>query len=104
MRPTPMKGVKWDGCESIKIYRCMGKVFAMVLAVYIGSYLTLTLFGRPEVATSGLSGPKTYGWAPYGFFDSSAHHWTKLMFPYFPLYVIDIRVWHKDIPAGTKRY
>ena len=82
----------------------MGKVFAMVLAVYIGSYLTLTLFGRREVASSGASGPKTYGWAPYGFYDSSAHRWTYLMYPYLPLYALDIRVWHEDIGAGSKGY
>lgn len=39
----------------------LGIVLAMLIAIYIGSYLSLSVTGRYEPATIGLNGVESYG-------------------------------------------
>jgi hypothetical protein len=63
----------------------------LVVALYVGSYLVLTLSGRYEPGM--ISAGVTYEWAPRGFF-GPRWKWEYAAF-YFPLYQLDVNFWHQ---------
>jgi hypothetical protein len=74
-----------------------GAISILFLA-YAGSYLALSLRGRYEPAVIGLNGVKWYHWAPNGFVNEFRWH-QGVMLVYYPLYILDIRVWHTSDKA-----
>jgi hypothetical protein len=75
----------------------------LLLSLYVGSYVLLSLGGRYESASIGLGGVKNYGWAPRGFVDDFV--WDRsLMRVYFPLYQLDVRCWHTYADADSGKY
>jgi hypothetical protein len=78
-------------------------ILALLLIVYIVSYLALSLQGRYEPGAIGTSGVKWYEWAPSGFVTD--HKWNRLLIcPYYPLYLFDCRYWHTENEADGNKY
>jgi len=82
-------------------------VSTTVAALYFASYLTLSLNGLYEPADLGLGeqglGVKSYRWSPYGFGAPVGRVRSACLFPYYPLYFLDLRFWHthcKTVPQG----
>jgi hypothetical protein len=73
-------------------------------ALYLLSYVCLSIAGRYEPADWGLTGPKSYAWAPLGFFNSHDLRWRKYVLVFFfPLYAIDCKIWHtQNYPAKNQ--
>jgi hypothetical protein len=84
----------------------------LVLALYFGSYICLSALGRYEPDIVGAAGPKSYAWAPLGFYSRagpwpgsvaagrngsrSLGGWNRsLVVFYFPLYNLDRQAFHK---------
>jgi hypothetical protein len=60
-------------------------VAAVVISVYAGSYLVLSMNGRYEPAVIGINYVKFYQWAPKGFVDH--YRWRRgWIYFYYPLY------------------
>ena len=73
------------------------------LAIYIGSYLALSVQGSFEPAVIGLGGVKRFMWAPRGFV--THFRWNSTMrAAYMPLYLLDTRLWHTSDDAYSDRY
>ncbi len=66
------------------------------VAIYLGSYLGLSLGGAYMPANYGLNGIKDWAWTPRGFADDSGRLRVGVVIPFFPLYWIDSRYWHSD--------
>ncbi len=66
------------------------------VAVYLGSYLALSLGGAYMPAAYGTNGIKWWAWTPRGFADQTGRLRAGLVIPFFPLYWIDSRYWHSD--------
>ena len=78
-------------------------VLLILLLVYVGSYVVLSSGGCYEPAAIGLNGVKGYGWAPRGFVDHYRwKRWPAIV--YLPLYIIDVRAWHRDAKVNSGRY
>lgn len=72
---------------------------AAVANVYVCSYLVLSLMGRYEPEAIGTNGVKWYAWAPKGFVHE--FRWNMPMyFAYYPLYVLDRKLWHTRNRTG----
>ncbi len=76
------------------LYRALLLVMIISL-VYIGSYVSLSAYGQYEPASIGLGHVMAYGWAPKGFYNTKWNH--KLICIYYPLYVLDITLWHNEV-------
>jgi hypothetical protein len=68
-------------------------LLAMVL-LYVSSYVALSLCGRYEPLIFGADGPKWYGWIPAGFGGPAELHTIPCTI-YFPLLVLDRKLWHR---------
>jgi hypothetical protein len=78
-------------------------VIVLLVAVYCGSYLYLTVRGSYQPVTLGLNGRNTYAWAPQGFVEN--YHWNRFKIAFYaPLYGCDLRFWHTSERARTGRY
>lgn len=87
----------------MKKARISSIVLVLLLGLYIGSYLALSVTGRYEPATIGLGGVKSYGWAPCGFV--SKYRWKQSMIlMFFPLYYLDCQFWHSSAGAYGGKY
>ena len=65
----------------------------LIVLTYVGSYVVLSLGGKYEPNVWGASGVKNYGWAPVGFYVN--YEWNRAMLRfYWPLYYVDMRLWH----------
>jgi hypothetical protein len=79
--------------------------FGTFCAMYVFSYVSLSVAGRYEPAAWGLDGVKWYSWAPAGFVRSKDLEWrrhTLLMF--YPLYQLDRKFWHTEAKMFTGKY
>ncbi len=78
-------------------------IAAAILLLYVGSYFTLSIFGRYEPIAIGASWIEEDGWAPAGFVHQ--YRWNKpLMYFYLPLWAIDVRCWHTFDASFTGKY
>jgi len=69
---------------------------AVVSVLYVGCYISMSVFGRFEPAVIGTNGVKWYGWAPAGFVHK--YRWNKaLLILFWPLHRLDERFWHHDL-------
>ncbi len=75
----------------------------LLLGVYVGAYVVRSREGRFEPEAIGLSGVKWYRWAPAGFVTNFKWDHSQIKF-YYPLYLIDIRIWHNPEDAGSSKY
>jgi hypothetical protein len=65
----------------------------LLLSLYVGSYVALSVNGCYEPCAIGLNGVKSYAWAPYAFMDG--YRWRRGPMLFFaPLSVMDERYWH----------
>jgi hypothetical protein len=78
-------------------------VIVLLVAVYCGSYLYLTVRGSYQPITLGLNGRNAYTWAPQGFVEDFRWNRFKIAF-YAPLYGLDLRFWHSRERARTGQY
>ena len=75
----------------------------LLLLIYVGSYLMLSISGRFEPEAIGLNGVKWYAWAPRGFVHD--YRWRKsLRTVFIPLWIADTHLWHTSDKAGGGRY
>ena len=78
-------------------------VIVLLVAVYCGSYLYLSVQGGYEPITLGLNGRNTYAWAPKGFFED--YHWNRFKIAFYaPVYGLDLRFWHTRDRARSGQY
>jgi hypothetical protein len=77
----------------------LGTAVVVLLALYISSYVALSVGGRFEPRAIGLNGVKGYAWAPRGFVKDYKWNWSLVLF-YLPLTALDERVWHN----GYRQY
>jgi hypothetical protein len=76
---------------------------AVLIAIYVASYLYLSAQGCYEAATFGIGHVKSYSWAPQGSF--SQYKWRmRLLQFYLPLYYLDRNFWHTDDKAYSGRF
>lgn len=78
-----------------KLFAQIDRILCLV-AVYLGSYLSLSLSGAYMPATYGTNGIKDWAWTPRGFACDSGRFRVWLVIPFFPLYWTDLRFWHND--------
>jgi hypothetical protein len=72
-----------------------------ILLAYVGNYVARSLQGRYEPAVIGLGGVKWYDWAPKGFVTDL--QWdADLMRFYYPLWVLDDRLWHRPVSSSGR--
>lgn len=85
--------------------RRIGLILCVTLAaLYIGSYLVLSLQGRYEPSVVGGNGVKRFQWAPRGFVTDFLR-WDRTMSAvYFPLHFLDTSLWHTPDLARSERY
>lgn len=92
--------------ESSKAFkRKMASLTALglLLGVYAASYLILSLNGSYEAESVSLKGVQWWSWAPKGF--ASEKGWNHAMAAiYFPLCVLDVKLWHKSVDFPDGRY
>lgn len=81
----------------------LGRALRVSLLVYISSYLALSLQGRYEPELIGVGVVKQFGWAPRGFVTDFRWNYTLIAI-YFPLYLLDTRLWHTTEAASSDRY
>ena len=75
-----------------RVWRVSLVLCSLLVALYVGSYLVLTMNGRFEVGT--ISAGITYEWAPRGFVTGGRWKLNYIRF-YFPLYQLDVNFWHE---------
>jgi hypothetical protein len=74
-------------------------IVALLVLLYVGSYLAISTRGRFEPSAIRLTGVKGYQWAPQGFVTDL--RWNRsLVFFYYPLYALDIHFWHTSAAGG----
>jgi len=78
-------------------------VLVLLLVIYCGSYLYLTVQGGYEPITVGLNGRNIYAWSPKGFVQNYRWNRFKIAF-YAPIYGLDLRFWHTRDRARTGQY
>jgi len=80
------------------------KITLIVLtALYVSTYIFLSLQGRYEPSCIGASGVKSYRWAPLGFV--SDMKWRNSLFFFFlPIYVADNKLWHTFDESYSGKY
>jgi hypothetical protein len=66
------------------------------LAIYVGTYLVLSLIGTYRPGTVGLRGVKDWVWLPKYFTDNSGRWRWHFIYTFLPLFWLDIRYWHND--------
>lgn len=89
--------------QRFALKKVIASVVAALLGCYVCSYWLLSLNGRFEPDVIGLNGVKSYGWAPAGFVTHFKWH-VRLVYFYCPLYLGDIRLWHKSDDALSGQY
>jgi hypothetical protein len=68
---------------------------SLVVAGYVSFYVSLSIRGQYEPIEIGLSGIKSYRWAPRGFVkDLRWKEGRQRLF--LPLWYIDTQFWHRD--------
>jgi hypothetical protein len=77
-------------------------VLAVLLTLYVGSYLMRSARGRYEPAAIGLSGIKWYEWAPQGFVRANFQYDFRYHRIYYPLWRLDRRLWHRPIETADE--
>jgi hypothetical protein len=80
--------------------------FAVLLLLYVGIYLALSLQGRYEPACIGPAGVKWYAWEPRGYptlLNQPKWRWV-LRHAFSPLWVLDVRFWHTTAKAWYGEY
>jgi len=85
------------------VRRTLFAMFLSLAILYAGLYLTLSLGGRYEPATIGLSGVKSYMWAPRSFYEDMTWQRTPEVL-FLPLYFLDIKLWHTSNAAYSGDY
>ena len=79
--------------------------FCTLFAVYVFSYVSLSVAGRYEPAAWGTGGVKWYSWAPAGFVRSKDLVWRRYMIVmFYPLYKLDTKLWHTEEKMFKKTY
>lgn len=73
------------------------------LAIYISTYVALSLQGRYEALAWGLNHVKGRGWVPRGF-ESNGDWNLGMVCTFFPLYWLDRMCWHTNAAAKSGRY
>jgi hypothetical protein len=87
----------------LKIITSFAIVVLVLLIIYIGSYVVLSVNGCYEPYEIGPGRVKLYGWSPYWF--TTEYKWnTWLMNVYLPLWVFDQRFWHTYDEADSGKY
>ena len=71
------------------------RAFAILLSLYVVSYLPLTLQGVYGWGAMGLDGPKCWMWYPKGFGWLSKQRAFVRTF-YLPLHFLDCEYWHTE--------
>jgi hypothetical protein len=118
-----------NNCKSFQVFRfrfskskrligCAITLGAVVL-LYVGTYISLSTYGRYEPIAVGLHGVKDYRWSPYGFYDS-IHPWKNsieairnkaetyggwndvIISLFYPLYTIDCKYIHRSELATSQ--
>jgi hypothetical protein len=84
-------------------------VVLLLFALYVGTYVTLSLQGRYEPNVAGLDGVKWYSWAPAGLvYEQPAGSrrlakWNMpLVWAFWPLHRLDTSYWHPHERPGYK--
>jgi hypothetical protein len=85
-----------------RAYLYLGMV-AIVLSLYVGSYLALSARGRYEATVWGLSHVKYRRWIPMGFVSDGEFN-RSMFIAFFPLYWLDISFWHTSGKAESGQY
>ncbi len=81
-----------------------GAIVAVVLAIYVALYLVLSVQGQYYPAVIGTNGVKAYDWAPVGFIQKNGR-WSKpVTLFFFPVYVVDVRLWHTSDWKDVEKY
>ena len=71
-----------------------GIAVALLLFVYLSSYVIISKMGRYEPAMFGSNGVKRHMWAPRGFPDFSSTKGMSWQWLFVPLWLLDSRIWH----------
>ncbi len=67
--------------------------------IYVFSYAALSSFGAYAPNSWGLRGPKSYAWAPWGFYIPTSGKWCHApILIYAPLLLADEHFWHDHFP------
>ncbi len=89
--------------KEFKLKRAPLIASALLFCVYAASYLILSLNGSYEAESVSLKGVQWWSWAPKGF--ASEKGWNHAMMAiYFPLCVLDVKLWHKSVDFPDGRY
>lgn len=75
----------------------------ILVALYAGSYLVLTVQGTYAPSAYGASGPKFYEWYPRGFAFNGRVGEALCLF-YAPLWALDNTVWHDGAKRRSGRH
>ena len=101
--PPPKSGLVARIVGGIKRHRKVWLAVASVLVLHAGIYVVLSLNGRFEPATIGLSWVKWYDWAPAGFVTDYKPN--KILFWIFlPEWCFDRRFWHRGDDARSGKF
>jgi hypothetical protein len=87
----------------MRLHKFKRIILGLIITIYLGSYLLLSLQGRFEPAAIGLNGVKSYAWAPKGFVNEFKWNNSFVIF-YSPLYAIDQWYWHTDEAFHRNKY
>lgn len=89
------------------VHRPQWRIYAMLggaaLAVYLGTYVGLSLQGRYEAIFWGLGHVKARAWIPRGF-ETDGEWNVGMVYAFFPVYHLDRKYWHTDGEADSGRY
>ena len=77
-------------------------VLILLLVIYIGSYVVLSVGGCYEPAAIGLGGVKAYAWAPRSFY--VGNQWQRCPMIYAPLFILDRQLWHTQEKSWSGQY
>ena len=81
----------------------VGLVFGVLLVLYVGSYLGLSLRGRFEPWVATMAGVQLYAWAPEGFVHGGKWNAPLVLF-YLPVMRLDWAFWHQSARFPDSRY
>lgn len=69
------------------------RILGILAAIYLGTYLVLSIDGRYEPLEWGLRGPKRYEWAPWGFVHEMRWR-TTMVAAFLPCWELNRFFWH----------
>lgn len=78
-------------------------LLGLAVALYVGSYVALSLQGRYEAFLWGVSGVKARAWIPNGF-ETKGNLNVGVFYAFYPLWYLDHRYWHTPDKAGSGLY